>query len=221
MENEKPNTELEKVTPQTSVEKLQEILDTLDTDFSNPSIIQDNKFIFKLGDYLYRSRMPNQKERSEAEAIKDKLYGRLLQEGGYLTRKQLIKLLLKQDIDVIDLQDKKIKLEDKLKDNYLELAMAVTGDDVVINKLKADITEIENKHMLLSLEISNFLSPSIEDRLEKDYIEYLTAICTEKLTGKDDWSPAYTSFEEFQKGDTKLENKAVEAMAHLLVHIKD
>lgn len=199
----------------------QSILETLESTLNDSSIIQDNKLNFFIESNLYRCRMPNQREKSEAEDRKNRLYVKLLQDGGYLTKKQLTKLLKeKQDIDIEALEEQKAKLYHELQDTYLTLAPKLSEETEIITALKEKIALIKSAYMKVAHEIVSYLNPCIEDRLEKEYVEYLTYLCTEQY--KDEtWSKVWVSYDDFQSKNSKLENKAVEHFVYLFINVRD
>lgn len=202
-------------------EHIQSLLGTLESTLNDTSIIQDNKLNFIIEDSLYRCRMPNQREKTEAEDRKNRLYIKLLQEGGFLTRKQLKNLLKEnQNIDIDKMEEEKYKLVTELQNLYLTLAPKLSSDIDAINSLKEKILNVKKAHMDISLEIVNYLSPCIEDRLEKEYIEYLTYLCTEKCVGNDTWEKTWATYNDFQNQNSKLENKAVEHFVYLFVNVR-
>jgi len=201
-------------------ELAQSVLDNLG--LNDSTIIQDNTLPFLIEDKFYRCRMPNQKEKTEAEDRRNRLYFKLLKEGGYLTRKQLKTLLKdKQDVDIEELELEKTKLLTQLQDFYLTLAQKMTEEAEVITTLKKEIVDIRAKYMKVSFEIITLLSACIEDRLEKEYMEYLTYLCTEQLEENGTWSKIWGSYDDFQSKNSKLENKAVEHLVYLFVNIRD
>lgn len=206
-------------------EKAKELLATLDSPYNDSSIIQDNKVLFINDGVLYRCRMPSQREKTLAEDKKNRLYGELLEVGGYKTRKQLKQLLKdKQDIDIDKLEVEKNLLQEEIKNGlYLSLATKGSDDTETIESIKQKINELRLKHMQLSLEISGHLSACIEDRLEKEYIEYITYLCTERVDEKDETksSKIWNSYDEFQNANTKVETKAIQHTVILLLNTRD
>ncbi len=214
----------EKLTPQKSLEHIKQIIDSLDIKIDNTSLIQDNKIIFKFEDRLYRCRMPNQRERSQAEEQQEKCKTRLYKEGGYQNRNTLKKTLKDSgtvDIDVLEAE--KLSLAQQLKDTWLDIAPLGDDQQEQINKLTLKFKELEDKHYNICIEISNYLSPCIEDRAEKVFVEYLTFSCTQGLkSGEgDEWVSIWKSFSDFEKDDTYLPNKAVMILTHLILHTRE
>lgn len=212
-----------KLTPNKSLDQIKEILETMDIKIDNTSLIQDNKIIFKFDDKLYRCRMPSQRERTEAEDQKNKCQIKLMSEGGYKSRKQLKKeLKANNTIDIDELEAEKLKLTEELKQIWLDLALLHDNDTDTIEKMKAKAIDIENKHYDICLEIAHYYSPSLDDRTEKEYIEYLTSTCTERLKpeSKEVWEAVWSNFNNFQEDTTNLPNKAVMILTHLLLNTR-
>lgn len=202
--------------------RAKELLDILDNPLDNASLIQDNKIIFVLENYVYRCRMPNQKERTLALDKRDELKTQLLLKGTFLTKNQIKKLLKeKQNIDIDLLEQEKEKDINVLKNLYLELAILPSSQEEKIEKIKNQIQEAKLIYTKKIYEITEYLSGSIEDKLDKEYIEYLTYLCTEKNIKDDVWGKIWDSYDDYQTKNTKLEIKSVEYMANLLIHSRD
>ena len=204
---------------------LQETLEELDEDFLSPDLIQDNKLNFTINENLYRVRMPNQREVSQAEERKNSLYIKLIQRDGTLTKKKLKKILKeKQDIDIEKMQEEANKLEKKLFDLYISLAQCKSSEKKTIADFKKQIAEVKNKRMIIILDSAEYLSPSIESQVENDYMKYLTAICTEKYTEEDRktglWSPVWSSLEVYEEDSSNIAIKAIAYLTHLLINIR-
>ncbi len=215
--------ETNKITPEKSLQKIKDILDTMDVKIDNTSLIQDNKIIYKFNDKLYRCRMPSQRERAEAEDFKNKCQVRLMSEGGYKSRNQLRKILKENGtIDLDTLEAEKLKLQEDLKQVWLDMAVLLDEEQSAIDIMKAKAIAIENKHYDICIEVANYLSPSMEDRIEKEYVEYLTYFCTEKikLDSSDAFEPVWKSFKEFQDDTSYLPNKSVVILTHLLLNTR-
>lgn len=213
----------EKLTPKNTLAQIKEILDTMEIKIDNTSLIQDNKIVYKFNEKLYRCRMPSQRERSEAEDKKNKCQTRLMAEGGYKSRVQL-KQILKENgtIDIEALEAEKLKLTDELKQAWLDLALLHDNEKEAIEKMKNKAIDIENKHYDICMQIANYLSPSLDDRVEKEFVEFLTCVCTEQLVpdNKEVWEPVWKDFKAFQDDVTHLPNKAVLILTHLLLNTR-
>ena len=92
------------------VEQIQDILKNLELDLLDNSIIQDNNLPFTYKGELYHVRMPDQKELVLAQDYADEVKLDIIQNKKIITRKKLIKLLKKQDINIEALLKQKIKL---------------------------------------------------------------------------------------------------------------
>lgn len=197
------------------LKRLKEVLDSLNINLNNTSLIQDNKIIYIVNNQTYRTVMPNQRERVEAEDRRDILYTKLVTEGKYKTESQWRKILKEnQDIDIAKLEVEKDTIIEKLKDTLLTLNERATGDPSIVN-LKTEIKEIHDSFQKLSIQIADYLQPCIESRLKKEYIEYLTYACTEKPE-KDNWVKVWNSFEDYQKDNSIIAHKAIEYLTKLI-----
>lgn len=201
-----------------------EMLESIDIDFDNPSLIQNNKSAFMVENKMYRCNMPSQYETSLAYDMKNKLYTKLIKEGEYLTTKQIKKYLKEnQDIDIEGIEKEKLELENEIKNLYLVLVAKVKENKEDIEDLKSQIGDIKARHLELSIEVSNHISASIEQRVEKEYLEFLTCLCTDKLIENSDnkWIKVWDDWEYFKKDNTKIANKAVAMMASILIGMRD
>jgi transposase len=190
-------------------QNINEILEELNNDDLSPELVYDNKLHFKYKEEIYRVRLPNQKEHSNANSYKNQKYVQLLQQKDTLTIKQITKLLKeKQDIDISDLDKEAKKLETEMTQVYLTLAKRKDTETNAIEELKKQLKEIREKRLTVILEKAGLLAPAIENQVQDDYYRFLTAICTEKLAEKKEekevWNQVWLSFEEYEKDDTKL-----------------
>ena len=88
---------------QEKIEEIKDLLISYNSDFVNESLIKDNKCVFYYNDKIYRVRMPNQRQQSEADHEKYKLYGKLIKTQGYYLKNPLVKILKEtQEIDISD-----------------------------------------------------------------------------------------------------------------------
>ena len=212
---------MENFTPE-KIAELKEMLRELDINPSNPSLIQDNKIIFLYEDKFYRVRMPNQKEQTLAEQIQNKFKVKLIQEEGTITRKKLIKVLKeKQNIDIAELEKKKEKLQIKIRDAYLELAVVLSDDIEKIEELREVKNKIESEFMEVTIEIIEMLSACIEEQVKIEYYRYLSYLCTEKQINEDTYESVWKDYEEYGKDGSGLTYKALEYLQSLLLSVKE
>lgn len=182
------------------------------------SLIKDNKICFTINEQLYRVRMPNQGEQSLTEYKKNLAQLEYLKQEGCITRSQLIRQLkLNNVIDIEHLEDLKENLSKELKRFWFLLATKDSGDKKKISEYSENITKIQESLQRLSLDIASHLSPSLESRLEKFYVEYITFICAEYHPDKE-WKKVWDTLEDFNKADTVLTNKAIASMTWLLLN---
>jgi hypothetical protein len=182
------------------------------------SLITDNKLCFVIGETLYRVRMPNQGEQSLVEHKRNLIQLEYLKQEGCITKNQLIAQLKNNNvIDIESLEEAKENLTKELKKFWFMLATKDSGDKAKIVEYSEKIIKIQNNLQDLSIDIATYLSPSLETRLEKFYLEYITCICTEQRID-DEWKRVWNSLEEFNKTDTTLSNQAVANMTWLLLN---
>ena len=208
-------------TKQKNIAEMKEALNELNMSTDGRTLIQDNKLFFPYKDINYRCRMPNQRELTEAEEIQNKHKVNLIQQDGTITKKQLIKLLKeKQDVDIPELEKQKLKLQEDLQNVYLEGAIITSDEPVKINKYKEKKKLIEEKFLDITIEISEFLTPSIEEQSKIQYFKYLAYLCTEKqIEDKDEFEPVWENFEAYQKNNDGLSIKTVESIHTLILSI--
>lgn len=189
--------------------QLLEVLEELKKDELNPELIQDNKLHFRYKEDIYRVRLPNQKEHSNANSYKNIKYVQLLKKDDTLTIKQLVTLLKeKQDIDIDAMDKEAAKLENELTQVYLTLAKKKDTETKAIEELKKKLEEVRNKRLTVVMEKAGYLAPAIENQVQDDYYRFLASFCTEKLVkkeeDKEDWKQVWISFEDYEKDNSKL-----------------
>lgn len=205
-----------------SFNEIAELIKDIDISVLNHSIIQDNKIIFPYNDKVYRCRMPNQREETNAEGIKNKLKIQLIQQEDTITKKELIKVLKeKQNIDIKELSKECNKLKDDLFQIYLKLAPIPTDKVDEINDLKDEINTIEEKFLKVTYEIAENLTPCIEEQIKVAYYRYLSYACSEVQVKEEEFKPIWETFDAFEKDDTGLSYKCIDCLHKLLLHIKE
>jgi len=201
--------------------RIKEMLNELDLDSFNESLIKDNKIIFVIDENVYRCQMPSQKSLALAEDLENRLKIKYLQIDGYVSRQKLKQILKeKQDIDIDDLDRQKEVLQDELKSVYLDLAVAQTSEKKIIEKLKNKKTQIEEKFTTLIIEITDHLKPCIEEQIRKKYYEFLTSQCTEKAVHGDKWQRVWKTLEDYENDNTKLAYNAVGYLQTLMINVR-
>ena len=203
------------------IEKMKEIIESLEVESFNQSLIKDNKIIFVLDEYVYRCKMPSQKDLALAEDLENRLKVELIQKDGYVSRKKLKEILKeKQSIDIDDLENQKEELQKKLKDVYIDLAIIQTDNETELKNLKEKKRLIEEKFTLLIIEITEYLKPCIEEQIKKKYYEFLTHLCTEKAVDNDNWELVWSDLEKYEEDNSKLAHNAVGYLQTLLLNLR-
>jgi len=183
-------------------------------------MIQDNKLPFTYNKECYRVRMPSQGEKAEAEDYRSEKQIEFIQRPNCKTKTELRKILKENnvvDIDKLEAQSNHIKKQ--FKNLYLKLAPKFDEDREGIQSEIEKINELQEKLQEVSQEITKHLSPSLEDRLEGVYLEYLVYLCTEKLVEKE-WVKVWNTFDEYKKDNSPLATRAVVCMTHLLFNVR-
>jgi hypothetical protein len=206
-------------------ETLKKAITELESLSFSPELIQDNKICFSYNNEIYRVRMPNQRELMEADRLKNEQQVLLLKQENTLTKKQLKNLLKDTNKADIDLLEKKLEeLGNDLCEQYLLLAKVIDADTVTIKKYEDIIKEIKESRYTLLEEISNHLSPAIENQVEGFYMSYLTSVCTEKhkiVENKVEWFSVWSSFDEYlDKAEADLSYYAICSLTKLIMHIR-
>ena len=202
--------------------EIAELVKDIDITLLSNSIIQDNKIIFTYNGNVYRCKMPNQKEETYAEAVKNKLKVKLIQEEDTITRKQLITALKeKQDIDINELELKCNEVKNELFQKYLKLAPVPSDNVAEIENLKDEIDEIEQKFLQLTYEIAEYLTPCIEEQTKVAYYRYLSYACSEIQVKEDEFKSVWDTFDTFESDDSGLSYKCIDCLHKLLLHIKE
>jgi len=200
---------------------LQELVDELNIDLLDDSIVKSNMLPFLHEDKLYRVKMPTQRDLALAREVEDKLKIKLLRAEDTITRKSLMKVLKdKQGIDIEVLDSKREKYATKLKDLYLALAQSNDKELKRIKKFKELIKKVKSQHMSISVEISDYLSPSIENQVETAYIKYLTSVCTEKNIKDNEWELVWATIEDFENDRSALPNMANLCFSRLFLTLR-
>jgi ribosomal protein L29 len=192
----------------------------IDLEFQNYSrgLILDNKFTFVLNDKVYRVRMPNQSEQSLAEHNRNLMQLEFMKQPGCVTKKSLIKQLKESGvIDIEALDVKRDALTQELQRVRFALATKGSEDKKRIQEFTDKIRELQEALKELAYDAATYLSPCLDSRLEKVYIEYLTYLCLEEKM-VDSWQSVWKTFEEFQKADRQLTNRATTNLVWLLLN---
>lgn len=182
------------------------------------SLIKDNKICFVIDKKLYRVRMPNQGEQSLAEHQRNLMQLEYMKQEGCVTRNQLIARLKENNVaDIEKLEESREFLSKELKKIWFMLATKDSADKTKIAEYSDKIIKIQENLQQLAMNISTAISPSLESRLDKFYLEYLTCICTEQRI-EEEWKRVWNNFEEFNNTDTSLTNKAIANFSWLLIN---
>lgn len=204
------------------ISRIKELLNTLDLNSFNQSLIKDNKIIFVLDTKVYRCVMPSQKDLALAEDLENRLKVQFLQKENYVTRKKLKQILKeKQGIDIDELESQKEIYQNQLKDIYLDIASTETDQEDKLKILKEKKHMIEEKFTSLIIEITEYLKPSIEDQIRKKYYEFLTYLCTEKSIEKNEWLKVWDTIDDYENDNSKLSHNAVGYLQTLMLNIRD
>lgn len=213
--------EIKPLTPE-KIDQIKVILKDMEINQGNQSLIQDNKLIFTKDEKIYRCCMPTQIQQTEAENKQNQLKVKLIQSDDTITRKRLIQVLKeKQDVDIVQLEKDKEKLRNDLQDVYLDLAVVPTDNPDKIEEIKDKKDNIEEKFMQINIEVTESLSPCIEEQVKNIYYKYLSYACSQKQIKEDEFEDIWTSYDEFEKDDTGLSYKCIEAIQTLLLYIKE
>jgi len=186
-------------------------------DFSN-GIVQDNKLVFIVADKTYRVRMPIQSEQAMVDNKKNMAQLEYLRQEGCITRKQLTQQLKNVGVfDVDKAEESREQLTKELKQMWFILATKSSDNKMSIEDCSAKIVKIQNELKNIAIEVATQLAPSLESRLEKFTIEYLTLLCTDvQVDGK--WNRVWNTMEDFQKEDSGLTERASANITWMLLN---
>lgn len=182
-------------------------------------MIQDNKLPFTYNKETYQARMPSQGEKAEAEDYRAEKQIEFIQRPNCKTRVELRKILKENnivDIDKLEAQIKSIKKQ--FKNIYLQLAPRFNEDKEGVQEDINKVNELQTELQSIHQEINKHLAPSLEDRLEAVYLEYLVYLCTEKsVDGK--FERVWKTFEDYRNDNSPLATRAMICMTHLLFNV--
>ncbi len=212
---------MENLTPE-KIAQLKAVLKEMDVSSANESMIQDNKCIFPYNDKIYRVRMPNQIEQTQAEEVQNKVKLRLTQEKGNRSRNQLIRDLKENNgLDVKALEAERDKIKEELQDVYLELAVVSSEFPVKIETMIKKKEEIESRFMEIFIEIAEVLEPCIQEQAKIEYYRFLAYTCAEVKSDTEDFTPAWETYDDYKKDDTGLTTIFLNNLQSLLLKIKE
>jgi hypothetical protein len=201
-----------------SNEILNESISDLVKNNFDDTLIKDNKIVFILNEFVYRVRMPNQGEQALTEHKRNLAQLEYMKQEGCITKKQLILQLKENNVaDIEKLEEVRESLTKELKKFWFILATKDSEDKNKITEYSDKITTIQQNLQQLAMTIGTYLIPSLENRLEKFYLEYITSLCTEQNVNGE-WKPVWKNFDEFNKADTSLTNKSVASISWLLLN---
>lgn len=195
----------------------------LQKELLHPELIKDGKLHFEYNNFIYRVRMPNQKELTEANNLRNRKFYALLQERDekgkpvYLLTKNLKKLLkFSQGVDIDEFDQ---KLEDSKKqiiNVLLELSKVTDSEIKTIEKYRKKIQELKEQRKEIVLEKAGYLAVAVEPQAEDIYYKTLTRFCTEQYiengegenkTG--DFVKVWSNCEEYDNDNSLLPNIAL------------
>lgn len=186
---------------------LNDSIQDLEINNFNPGIIQDNKLVFVISEKTYRVRMPIQSEQALCDHKRNLAQLEYLRSEGCITKKQLIRQLKENNVfDVEQVEARRDELTKKLKQVWFMLATQSSEKKIAISDLKEKIATIQHELKSLAIELATQLAPSMESRLEKFTVEYLSFLCTDVLDGKE-WKRVWETFEDYQKASSDLTDR--------------
>jgi DNA repair exonuclease SbcCD ATPase subunit len=188
-------------------------LNDLENEVKMEEIIKDNAIEFKVDDILYRVRRPSGPEREQLLEEKRRKYSALVKDDSYMFRKQWIAQLKNKGVDIQAMENKLTALRVEVRDLLLKLAK--TSSLPEINQLKQMILDNRDEQYTVSMEITDYLSYSIEDKLLVYINGYTTYVVFEKQVG-DKWEKVYKTYEEFINSESKALAKAFYYINYLI-----
>lgn len=199
---------------------LKEKLKDIEQNPFTEAIIKDNKIPFMYDSKLYRCIMPSQSDLMEAKDYEDETRIRLLRKKDSISRKNLKKILKKnQNIDIDKYEKDKEDIVKKIQETYLSLSSVQDLNKERIDELTNEIKELLNTFQEIGYEISKNISSCIENKQDVAYIRFLTSCCTEKqIDGQ--WVNVWKEFKEFEADRTLLSTTAEYWFSRLYVETR-
>lgn len=176
-------------------------------------ILGNNSIEFHVDEQLYRVRKPITAEKDFILEQKRKKYLEFIQDPTYLFKKQWIEKYKEKGIDIRALETKIAALQSNIKDLLLRLAKETNPAE--IQHLKDLILSDKNEQYNISMEITDLLYYSIEDRLLVYINAYTTYLVLEKQVA-DNWEKVYTSFDTFILAEDKVISQALLLINYLI-----
>ena len=196
---------------------LNDSIQDLEVNNFNPGIIQDNKLVFVMNEKTYRVRMPIQSEQALCDHKRNLTQLEYLRSEGCITKKQLIRQLKENNVfDVEQVEIRRDELTKELKQVWLILVPQSSEKKTIISDLKDKIEKIQNELKSLAIELATQLAPSMESRLEKFTVEYLSFLCTDIFDGKE-WKRVWETFEDYQKASSDLTDRCAGNLTWMLL----
>lgn len=186
----------------------------------NEKLVRDNKIEFEYKGEKYRVRMPNVGEELEAHDKKNQKYIQLLNDDKYMTKKQLIKVYKKKEIDIEALDNEIKDIQEKMANENLRLAKFSDNDKKAIESSEDKILELRNKLLSVSEKRTDLLQFCIESKIEHYWYLYLTFLVTEKTQDKQ-WVKCFKTFKEFENTSTELAGRAIGWTTSLLMGLRN
>lgn len=185
--------------------QLKEKLKEIEQNPFTEAIIKDNKVPFTYGKKLYRCVMPSQSDLMKAKDYEDETNVRLVRQKNTISRKELIKVLKKnQNVDIAKFEKDKEEIVKKINETYLSLNRIQDLNKERIDKGIDKIKELMYQFQEIGWEISKHLSSCIDNKKEVAYIRFLTARCTEIQDSDGNWMKAWKDFETFEVDNSQL-----------------
>lgn len=204
-----------------TLSQLREKLKEIEQNPFTEAIIKDNKIPFIYEKTLCRCIMPSQSDLMKAKDYEDETRIRLLRRKDTISRKELKKLLKKnQNIDIDKYEEEKEEVVEKINEAYLTLNRVQDLNKERIDELINKINELLEKFQEIGYKISENISSCIENKQEVAYIRFLTACCTEKQDADGQWIKIWQEFEQFEADRTLLSMTAEYWFSRLYVQTR-
>ncbi len=184
--------------------KINDILDLSEME----DLIKSNEKIFELNNVTYRVRKPNLKEKQEAYRKRVEKFTELLYDKKYKLEEDLKQVYLERGIDInaitLDIQNKMLKRDGLM----VKLGEAIKNKAVEPDLLayKEEITDITFQIQNLSIRKTGLLEYSIENQVMIYAYSYLTFLIAEKKEGEQ-WVRVWKDWSEFENDKEVLVNK--------------
>lgn len=210
MSEEKKKEVISKEEAKKVAEQLKEVADIAEVE----EMIKNNEIQFDYKKVKYRVRRPNYGEKRQLYDFRTKEFNKMLMNSDYKLEKELREIYQSRGINIIEIEKEMRRIQKKITDNLFKAGKEIADkepSDKLLQSMKKENEELNEQLKTLSIQKTSLLESSIESQLESKSYFFLAYLLTEKEVKKDkktEWKSVWESFEELQKDDEVLVNRA-------------